>query len=129
MTGFRHAKCPTGHLALASRVDGPASQLAHWQDTNIGVGQMPPPSREQAAADAAQEIAAYALVRAWMADDADTGMLMIKQHHVPPEAALFVMSLVKAASRAILSAEGYQVERALAVLDQWLEDASERAAV
>jgi hypothetical protein len=90
---------------------------------------MPPPSREQAAADAAQEIAAYALIRAWMADDADTGMLMIKQHHVPPEVALFVMSLVKAASRAILSAEGYQVERALAVLDQWLEDASERAAL
>ena len=90
---------------------------------------MPPPSREQAAADAAEEIAAYALIRAWMADDADTGMLMIKEHHVPPEAALFVMSLVKAASRALLSAEGYQVERALAVLDQWLEDASERAAL
>ena len=60
-----------------------------------------------------------------MADD--TGMLMIKEHQVPPEAALFVMSLVKAASRALLSAEGYQVERALAVLDQWLENASERA--
>jgi hypothetical protein len=87
---------------------------------------MPPPSREQAAADAAEEIAAYALIRA---DDADTGMLMIEQHHVPPEAALFVMSLVKGASRALLSAEGYQVERALAVLDQWLEDASERAAL
>jgi hypothetical protein len=54
-------------------------------------------------------------------------MLMIEQHHVPPEAALFVMSLVKAASRALLSAEGYQVERALAMLDQWLENASERA--
>jgi hypothetical protein len=48
---------------------------------------------------------------------------------VPPEAALFVMSLAKAASRALLSAEGYQVERALAVLDQWLEDASARAAL
>ena len=52
---------------------------------------------------------------------------MIKEHHVPPETALFVMSLVKAASRALLSGEGYQVERALAVLDQWLENASERA--
>lgn len=47
---------------------------------------MPTPSREQAAADAAEEIAAYALIRAWMADDADKGMLMIKQDHVPPEA-------------------------------------------
>jgi hypothetical protein len=64
-----------------------------------------------------------------MADDVDKGMLMIEQHHVPPEAALFVMSLVKAASRALLSAEGYQVERALAVLDQWLENASERASL
>ena len=40
---------------------------------------------------------------------------------------MFVLSLVKAARRA-LSAEGYQVERALAVLDQWVEDAAERAA-
>jgi hypothetical protein len=90
---------------------------------------MPPPSREQAAADAADEIAAYALVRAWMADDADKGMLMFMQHRVSPEAALFVMSLVKAASRVLLPAEGYQVERALAVLGQWLEDASDRAAL
>jgi hypothetical protein len=64
-----------------------------------------------------------------MADDADKGMLMIKQHHVSPEWALFVMSLVEAASRALLSAEGYQMERALAILDQWLEDASVRAAL
>ena len=64
-----------------------------------------------------------------MADDADKGMLMIKQHHVPPNAVLFVMSLMKAASRTLLSAEGYQVERALAILDQWLEDAPERAAL
>ena len=54
-------------------------------------------------------------------------MLMISQHQVPSEVALFVMSLVKAASRALLSAERYQVERALAVLDQWLENASDRA--
>jgi hypothetical protein len=47
-------------------------------------------------------------------------MLLIEQHHVPKEAGLFVMSLVKAARRALLSAEGYQGEKALAVLDQWL---------
>ena len=56
-------------------------------------------------------------------------MLLIEQHHVPKEAALFVLSLVKAARRALLSAEGYQVELALAVLDRWMEDAAERAAV
>jgi hypothetical protein len=55
-------------------------------------------------------------------------MLLIEQHHVPKESALFVMSLVKAARRALLSAEGYNVERAVAVLDQWMEDAGRRAA-
>ena len=90
-----------------------------------GVSQMPPQSREDATA-AAEEIAAYAFIRACMAD-VDKGMLLIEQHHVPPKAALFVMSLVKAAARALLSAEGYQVERALAVLDQWLENASARS--
>ena len=32
-------------------------------------------------------------------------MLLIEQHHVPQEAALFVLSLVQAARRALLSAE------------------------
>jgi hypothetical protein len=86
-----------------------------------------PVSREVAAAYAAQELAAYAFIRAWMADDVGAGMLLIEQHHVSPESAQFVMALVKAARRAILSAEGYQVDRALAVLDQWLEDAGRRA--
>jgi len=89
----------------------------------------PPPSREYAAALAGEELAAYAFIRAWMADDVDKGMLLIEQHHVPQEAALFVLSLVKAARRALLAAEGYQVEQALAVLDQWMDDAAKRAAV
>jgi hypothetical protein len=88
----------------------------------------PRPSREYAALAAGQELAAYAFIRAWMADDVDKGMLLIEQHHVPKEAALFVTSLVKAARRALLSAEGYNVERAVAVLDQWMEDAGRRAA-
>jgi hypothetical protein len=89
----------------------------------------PQPSREYAALSAGQELAAYAFIRAWMADDVDKGMLLIEQHHVPQEAALFVMSLVKAARRALLSAEGYNVERAVAVLDQWMDDAGQRAAL
>ena len=88
----------------------------------------PRPSREYAALAAGQELAAYAFIRAWMADDPDKGVLLIEQHHVPKEAALFVTSLVKAARRALLSAEGYNVERAVAVLDQWMEDAGRRAA-
>lgn len=35
--------------------------------------------------------------------------------------------LVKAARRALLSATGYRVDKALEVLDQWLENAGERA--
>jgi hypothetical protein len=77
---------------------------------------------------AGQELAAYAFIRPWMADDVDKEMLLIEQHHVPKEAAPFVMSLVKAARRALLSAEGYNAERAVAVLDQWMEDTGRRAA-
>ena len=50
----------------------------------------PQPSREYAALAAGQELAAYAFIRAWMADDVDKGMLLIEQHHVPKEAALSV---------------------------------------
>jgi hypothetical protein len=84
----------------------------------------PPPSREYAAALAG--VCVYPRVDG---DDVDKGMLLIEQHHVPQEAVLFVLSLVKAARRALLSAEGYKVEQALAVLDQWMEDAAKRAAV
>ncbi len=93
------------------------------------ISDLEPPPREYAAALAGEELAAYAFIRAWMADDVDKGMLLIGQHHVPQKAALSVLSLVKAARRALLSAERYQDERALAVLDQWMENAAERAAL
>ena len=54
-------------------------------------------------------------------------MLLMEQHDVSQEAALFVLSLVRAARGAPLSAEGYQVEQALAVLDQWTDDTANRA--
>ncbi len=84
----------------------------------------PPPSRKYAAALAGEELAS---ARGWR---------MMWTGHALDQAAsragrrgLVVLSLVKAARRALLSAEGYQVERALAVLDQWMEDAAERTAV
>ena len=43
----------------------------------------PPPSREYAAALAGEELAAYAFIRAWMADDVDKGMLLIEQRYSP----------------------------------------------
>jgi hypothetical protein len=89
---------------------------------------MPAPMpREVAAAYAAQDLAAYAAIRAWMAADVGAANLLMEQYHIPPESAHWVMALIRAASRALLSAEGYHVESALAVLDQWLEDAGNRA--
>jgi hypothetical protein len=41
------------------------------RDTNTGAYQMPAPSRAQAAANPAEEIAACAFIRARMADDVD----------------------------------------------------------
>jgi hypothetical protein len=67
------------------------------------VGQMseiPPMSRDMAAVYARQEMAAYAFIRAWMADDVDKGMLLIEQQNIPKESVIFVLSLVKTARRA-----------------------------
>ena len=46
-----------------------------------------------------------------MADDVDKGMLLLERHHVPQEAVLFVLSLVKAARRALLSPRGTRLRR------------------
>ena len=87
----------------------------------------PPPSPEYRRRWLARE---WQRIRLFARDgrSLDKGMLLIEQHHVPQEAVMFVLSLVKAARRALLSAKGYQVDRALAVLDQWMEDAAEKAA-
>ena len=63
---------------------------------------IPPMSREMAAVYARQEMAAYAFIRAWMADDVYKGMLLIEQQNIPKESVIFVLSLVKAARRALL---------------------------
>ncbi len=88
---------------------------------------IPPPSREYARLAAGEELAAYAFIRAWMADDVDKAMLMVEQHHVSEESTLFVANLVKAARRALLTSVGYNPAAALKVLDQWMDDAAKRA--
>ena len=89
-----------------------------------------PMSREVAAAYAAQEVAAYAFIRAWLADDVDKGILLLDQHHVErEEARYFVLAMVKAANRALMAANGYNVEKVLSVIDQWLDDAGSRASL
>lgn len=79
----------------------------------------PPPSREYAAALAGEELAAYAFIRAWMAYDVDKGMLRTASRAA--RGCLVRAEPGQGGPRALLSAEGYQVDRALAVLDQWME--------
>ena len=40
----------------------------------------PQPSREYAALVAGRELATYAFIRPWMADNVDKGMLLVQQH-------------------------------------------------
>jgi hypothetical protein len=87
-----------------------------------------PVSREEAARQAGEELAAYAFIRAMMAGDSDRGLLLAKEHHVSDASGSFVLGLVRAAQRALLTAEGYNVEAALSSLDQWMDDAAARAA-
>lgn len=86
-----------------------------------------PVSREEAARRAREELAAYAFIRATMAADLNKGLLLAEQHHVQGDAVSFVLGIVHAAERALLTAAGYDVEAVLAVLDQWMEDAAARA--
>jgi hypothetical protein len=88
-----------------------------------------PVSREEAARRAAEELAAYAFIRAMMGGDLDSALVLARQHNVSDVSISFVLALVKAATRALMTAEGYDVEAALSSLEQWMNDAADRAAI
>ena len=44
---------------------------------------------------------------------ADVGMLLIEQQNIPKESIIFVLLLVRAARRALLSATGYRADKPL----------------
>jgi hypothetical protein len=73
--------------------------------------------------DPVTNLAATSLIRAALADDADSGILVMSQHggavQGADEATVFMMSLAAVGARAILSASGYNVARALQMLDAW----------
>ncbi len=75
--------------------------------------------------DPANNLAAVSLIRAAIADDTDSGILIMSEHggrQPGPEdkkAAQFMMALAAVSARALLSAHGYNVERTLKVLDTW----------
>jgi hypothetical protein len=75
----------------------------------------PQPSREYVALSAGQELAAYAFIRAWMADDVDKGMLLIEEHHVPEEAAPHELEVEAAGLiRAALTGDAFAIDRIFA---------------
>ena len=75
--------------------------------------------------DPPNNLAAVSLIRAAIADDADSGIFIMSEHggcRPGPEgkkAAQFMMALAAVSARALLSAHGYNVERTLKVLDAW----------
>jgi rhamnose utilization protein RhaD (predicted bifunctional aldolase and dehydrogenase) len=85
--------------------------------------------------DPPNNLAAVSLIRAAIADDPDSGVLIMSEHGgcLPgPEgkkAAQFMMSLAAVAARALLSAHGYNVERCLKTLDAWAAEYADDAAV
>jgi hypothetical protein len=79
--------------------------------------------------DPVTNLAATSLIRAALADDADSGILVMSQHGgcTPgtEDATVFMMSLAAVAARAVLSAAGYNVEKALKMLDSWASEYAE----
>ena len=85
-------------------------------------------------ADSDKSLAAASLIRAGICDDADTGVLILRQHGAYAgdedsrnlsELTLAVTSL---AVRVLLSANGYNVAKTMKVIDQWIENYGREAA-
>jgi hypothetical protein len=80
-------------------------------------------------------LAAVSLIRAAIADDPDSGVLILSQHGgcLPGaegmKAAAFMMALAGVSARALLSAHGYNVERTLEILDTWAAEYADDSAV
>ena len=79
-------------------------------------------------------LAAVGLIRAVAVDDPDSGLLIISQHggcQPGPEGdrvTAFMLALASLAARAMLASNGYNVERALRVLDAWTAEYADDAA-
>jgi hypothetical protein len=73
----------------------------------------------------AKTLAAASLIRAGLADDAHTGVLIIQQNGGRDadagELEELLIAVTALSVRVLLSANGWDVDRALAVIDQWTE--------
>lgn len=76
----------------------------------------------------AKATAAAALVRAGLCDDAETGVAIITMNSGEPddptELTQLVIAVTALAVRTLLAANGFNVAKALKVIDQWSEEAS-----
>jgi hypothetical protein len=74
--------------------------------------------------DPANNLAAVSLIRAAIADDADSGLLIIGEHGGlrDQETSVFIMALAAVAARALMSANSYNIERTVKLLDTWASE-------
>jgi len=77
--------------------------------------------------DSANNLAAVSLIRAAVADDADSGLLIMSEHGAlaDPEIRRFALALAGVATRALLSVNGYNIERTVRLLDTWAAEYAE----
>lgn len=77
--------------------------------------------------DTAKTLAAASLIRAGICDDADAGVLIIQQNGGEAAGAAgvelqrLVIAMTTLAVRILLSANGFNVEKTMAVIDQWID--------
>jgi len=81
--------------------------------------------------DATRHLAAASLIRAVLLDDADSGILILDQHGaiVPgnDEVTAFVLAVANIANRALITAHGCRVDRAMTVLSAWMDEYGKQA--
>ncbi|MGP8008322.1 MAG: hypothetical protein ACLP2J_14995 [Acidimicrobiales bacterium] len=78
---------------------------------------------------AQSRLTAYAVIRAAIAQDTDTGVLLINNtatvpDHLDGQLVQLCISRASASSRALLSANGYNVAETLRVIDTWMDEAA-----
>jgi hypothetical protein len=79
---------------------------------------------KRAAVAQARLVSAYALVRATVAKDVDTVVLLVSEARQAGELDSMMFSMAHAAARVMLASEGYDVVKVLRTLDQWMQTAA-----
>jgi hypothetical protein len=77
-------------------------------------------------ADSDKTLAAASLIRAGLCDDADAGVLIIQQNGGETagadgiELTHLLLAMTALSVRVLMSANGFDVDKAMAVIDQWI---------